>query len=66
MFVFMIVCNNYYKHFYAGQPSRALVLCDICLKMVESCSAVNCCNRRRKDVKMKFHQLVLIISFMFV
>ncbi|CAH1963686.1 unnamed protein product [Acanthoscelides obtectus] len=25
--------------------------------MVESCSAVNCCNRRRKDVKMKFHKL---------
>ncbi|CAH1995014.1 unnamed protein product [Acanthoscelides obtectus] len=23
--------------------------------MVESCSAVNCCNRRREDVKMKFH-----------
>ncbi|CAH1975710.1 unnamed protein product [Acanthoscelides obtectus] len=25
--------------------------------MVESCSAVNCCNRRRKDVKMKFHRI---------
>ncbi|CAH1995519.1 unnamed protein product [Acanthoscelides obtectus] len=34
--------------------------------MVEFCSAVNCCNRRRKDVKMKFHRLVLIISFIFV
>ncbi|CAH1990222.1 unnamed protein product [Acanthoscelides obtectus] len=34
--------------------------------MVESCSAVNCCNRRRKDVKRKLHRLVLIISFIFV
>ncbi|CAH2007073.1 unnamed protein product [Acanthoscelides obtectus] len=25
--------------------------------MVESCSAVNCCKRRRKDVKMKFHRI---------
>ncbi|VEN57119.1 unnamed protein product [Callosobruchus maculatus] len=26
-------------------------------KMVESCCAVNCCNRRTKGVKMKFHRL---------
>ncbi|CAH1991591.1 unnamed protein product [Acanthoscelides obtectus] len=25
--------------------------------MVQSCSAVNCCNRRIKDVKMKFHRI---------
>ncbi|CAH1954425.1 unnamed protein product [Acanthoscelides obtectus] len=25
--------------------------------MVESCSAVNCCNRRRKDVKMKLQRI---------
>ncbi|CAH1976725.1 unnamed protein product [Acanthoscelides obtectus] len=25
--------------------------------MVESWSAVNCCNRRRKDEKMKFHRI---------
>ncbi|CAH1988266.1 unnamed protein product [Acanthoscelides obtectus] len=34
--------------------------------MVESCSAVNCRNRRRKDVTMKFYRLVLIIPFIFV
>ncbi|CAH1993829.1 unnamed protein product [Acanthoscelides obtectus] len=49
--------QNNYKINFQIQITRAVVLCDICLKMVESCSAVNCCNRRRKDVKMKFERI---------